>query len=149
MSDDNANPARVAIVTGAAQGIGEAIALRFARDGFNLTLVDLPEKQEQLDAVVKAVEALGRRATAVFGDASLEADVVKYVEKTVQQFGGVDVMVANAGIFSYKPILELSVEEFDNVMGVNARSLMLAIKHAGRQMVKQGRGGRIIGKKPE
>ncbi len=58
-------------------------------------------------------------------------------------------MVANAGIFSYKPILELSVEEFDNVMGVNARSLMLAIKHAGRQMVKQGRGGRIIGKKPE
>lgn len=57
-------------------------------------------------------------------------------------------MVANAGIFSYKSILELSVEEYDNVMAVNARSVMLAIKHAGRQMVKQGQGGRIIGMPP-
>ncbi|KAH9857615.1 NAD-P-binding protein [Lenzites betulinus] len=136
--------ARVAIVTGGAQGIGEAIALRFAHDGLDVAVMDLPQKHDQLEEVVKVIEAKGRRALAVVGDVSLEADVAGMVDTTVQKLGRIDVMVANAGTFNNKPILELNVEEFDNVMFVNARSVMLAIKHAGQQMVKQGQGGRII-----
>ncbi|KAI0655504.1 NAD-P-binding protein [Cubamyces menziesii] len=145
MSDTQVHPvSRVAVVTGAAQGIGEAIALRLADDGFDIVIADLPGKRGQVEAVVRAIEAKGRRALGVFGDVSLEADVVSLVEKTVQEFGGLDVMVANAGIYRPTPILDLTVEEYDSMMAVNARGVMLALKHAGRQMVEQGRGGRIL-----
>ena len=87
-----ASSPRVAIVTGAAQGIGEAIALRLADDGFNVAVFGTPRNPERLDAVVKAIEEKGRRAIAVTGDASLEADIVALVDRTVQEFGGVDVV---------------------------------------------------------
>ncbi|KAI8999042.1 NAD-P-binding protein [Trametes punicea] len=145
MSNSRPLLSRVAIVTGAAQGIGEGVALRLAEDGFDVTVVDLPAKREQVEAVVRSIQSTGRRALRIVGDMSLEIDVVSMVDKTVQDLGGLDVMVANAGICRPGSILDLTVEEFDEMMTVNARSVMLAIKHAGRQMVKQGRGGRIIG----
>ena len=93
MSDTQVHPvSRVAVVTGAAQGIGEAIALRLADDGFDIVIADLPGKRGQVEAVVRAIEAKGRRALGVFGDVSLEADVVSLVEKTVQELGGLDVV---------------------------------------------------------
>ncbi|KAI0329866.1 NAD-P-binding protein [Cubamyces sp. BRFM 1775] len=143
-STEAPQPSRVAIVTGAAQGLGEAIALRLADGGFDIAIADLPVKRDQVEAVVRAIEAKGRRALGVYGDVSCEADVVALVERTVQELGGLDVMVANAGIYRSTPILELTVEEYDTMMAVNARGVMLALKHAGRQMVKQGRGGRIL-----
>ena len=83
---------RVAIVTGAAQGIGEAIALRLADDGIDVVVNDLPRKNDQLDAVVKAIQAKGRRAAAVAGDATVEADVVALVDAAVKEFGGLDIV---------------------------------------------------------
>ncbi|KAI0350202.1 NAD-P-binding protein [Trametes cingulata] len=144
MADPRPLRSRIAIVTGASQGIGEGIALRLAEDGYDVTVADLPQKREQIEAVVKAIEAKGRRAVPVVADVSLEEDVQGMVQKTVEDLGGLDLMVANAGIFKSTPILELSVEEYDKMMAVNARGVMLAIKHAGKQMVKQGQGGRII-----
>ncbi|KAH9890624.1 NAD-P-binding protein [Cubamyces lactineus] len=145
MSNTHPDPAsRAAVVTGAAQGIGETIALRLADDGFDVVIFDLPGKRGEVEAVVRAIETKGRRALGVFGDVSLEADVVSLVEWTVQEFGGLDVMVANAGIYRSTPILDLKVEEYDSIMAVDTRGVILALKHAGRQMVEQGRGGRIL-----
>ncbi|KAI0765294.1 NAD(P)-binding protein [Fomes fomentarius] len=136
---------RVAIVTGAGQGIGEAVALRLAEDGYNIAVNDIHSSAEKIMAVVNDIQAKGRKAIAVPGDVSVESDVVQIVEKTVQELGGVDVMVANAGIIRLQSILEITVEDWDQVMSVNARGVMLCYKHAARQMVKQGRGGRLIG----
>ncbi|KAL7283027.1 hypothetical protein ACG7TL_002451 [Trametes sanguinea] len=144
MSNAGATQVRVAVVTGAAQGIGEAVALRLADDGFDVAIFDLPAKRAQVDTVVQTIQGKGRRAISVLGDASLEADVKALVDQAVQQLGGLDVMVANAGVIHIKVILDMEVEEYDHIMAVNARSVMLAIKHAGRHMVKQGKGGRII-----
>ena len=85
------NP-RIAIITGAAQGIGEAIVLRLADDGIDVVLNDLPIKNDALDGVVKAVQAKGRRAIAVLGDATIEADVIALVDKAMEEFGGLDIV---------------------------------------------------------
>lgn len=83
---------RVAIVTGAAQGIGRAIALRLARDGLNVIVNDLPSQQKQLEELVTAIEATQQKAAIVVGDISCEADVQKLTDIAIAEFGGVDVV---------------------------------------------------------
>ncbi|KAI8999039.1 NAD-P-binding protein [Trametes punicea] len=135
---------RVALVTGAAQGIGEAIALRLAEDGLDVAVVDLPHKRDELEAIAGVIREKGRRSLTLYGDVSLEADVEAMVKKTTDELGSLDVMVANAGILKRAPIVELTVESWEAIIAVNARGVMLAIKHAARQMITQGGGGRII-----
>ncbi|OBZ77545.1 Diacetyl reductase [(S)-acetoin forming] [Grifola frondosa] len=113
--------------------------------GADIAVNDIPSKGDQIASVVKAIEAKGRRAIAVPGDISSEADVIAVIEKVVDDLGGLDVMVANAGILAVRPLVDMSVDEWDRVMAINARGVMLSYKHAARQMIKQGRGGRIIG----
>jgi len=136
---------RVAIVTGAAQGIGRAISLRLAQDGCDVVVNDLPSKAKELDALVLEIVAKNRRSLAVVGDASSEKDVQNLVGMTITQLGGLDVMVANAGIARNSPLTSTSVEEWDFIQTVNVRSTFLCYKAAAVQMIKQGRGGRIIG----
>ncbi|KAI0694148.1 NAD-P-binding protein [Cerioporus squamosus] len=138
-------PPRIAIVTGAAQGLGEAIALRLADDGLDVAVLDLPSKRGQLEAVANAINAKGRRSLVVIGDIAVDEDVAALVEKTAEELGGLDVMVANAGVFGMTPFVDLTVEEFDRILRVNVRGTMLCFQHAARQMIKQGRGGRIMG----
>ncbi|KAI0747633.1 short chain oxidoreductase [Daedaleopsis nitida] len=143
---NNGQPAtRVAIITGAAQGIGETIALKLADDGIDLALFDLPQKRDQLDGVAKAVQAKGRRSVVIVGDVTVEADVVALVDKTVRALGSVDIMIANAGLFWQKLLLDETLEDWEKMFSVNVRGVMLCYKYAGLQMVKQGRGGRIVG----
>jgi acetoin reductase-like protein len=135
---------KVALVTGAARGIGRAIALRLAEDGFDVAVNDIPGTSE-LDGLVQEIQSKGRRSLSVPADISLEADVERIIQKVVQDLGSLDVMVANAGIIVYESFQSITVESFDRVMAVNARGTMLCYKHAGKQMIAQGRGGRIIG----
>ncbi|KAG8701411.1 hypothetical protein FRC11_012193, partial [Ceratobasidium sp. 423] len=138
--------ARVAIVTGAAQGIGRAIALQLARDGVDVAVNDIPDKGAELAQLVKEIEQMGRKAIPIPADVSKESEVQAIVQKTVKEFGGLDIMVANAGIIlGLTPILEITDEDFDRVMNVNCKGTLYCYRAAAVQMIKQGRGGRIIG----
>ncbi|KAI0049345.1 acetoin reductase family protein [Auriscalpium vulgare] len=135
----------VALVTGAGQGIGRAIALRLAADGYDIAVNDIPANKESVSKVVEEVKSTGRRAYAAYADVSKDAEVAALVDEVVGALGSVDVAVANAGISILKPIFDLTVDEFDRVQSVNLRGTFLTYKYAAKQMVKQGRGGRIIG----
>jgi len=136
---------RVALVTGAGQGIGRAIALRLASDGLDVAVNDITSNAGALNELVKELRELGRRAIPLLADVSVEEEVKTMVEKTVEELGSLDVMIANAGIAHVSTVVETSVEAWERVFAVNVRGTMLCYKYAAAQMIKQGRGGRIIG----
>ncbi|KAJ6560035.1 NAD-binding protein [Mycena capillaripes] len=135
----------IALVTGAGQGIGKAIALRLASDGLDVAVNDIPSNAENLAKVVDEIKAKGRTASAHIADVSVEEEVKNMIEEVVGTHGGLDVMVANAGVCKWASIPDTTVEEWDRVMAINGRGTFLCYKYAGMQMVSQGRGGRIIG----
>ncbi|KAF7377434.1 NAD-binding protein [Mycena sanguinolenta] len=148
-------PKGIALVTGAAQGIGRSVALRLAEDGFDVAINDIPDKSAELDTLVEEIQQKQRKSSKHLADVSQEESVKEMVAEVVKAHGGLDVMVANAGIAGpYRtPLVEctpplhqsISAEQWDKVMAVNARGTFLCYKHAGLQMIAQGRGGRIIG----
>jgi meso-butanediol dehydrogenase / (S,S)-butanediol dehydrogenase / diacetyl reductase len=136
---------RSAVVTGAARGIGRAIALRLARDGLDITVNDLPAAQAELDGLVEDIEALARRGVAAVGDVGVEADVDGLVRTHVEVHGGLDGMVANAGLAVTAPLLDTTAEQWETTMRVNVGGVFHCYRAAARQMIVQGRGGRLIG----
>ncbi|KZV67621.1 NAD(P)-binding protein [Peniophora sp. CONT] len=139
----NPSSNRVAIVTGAASGIGRSIALRLARDGHDVAVTDLPGST--VPDVVKEIEALGRKSKAFYADVTKEAEVKKLVDDAAGELGSVDIMVANAGIYGAGTVLDTNLDAFEKIMHINATGVFLCYKYAGLKMVEQGRGGRIIG----
>ena len=122
----DSKPPRVALVTGAAQGLGEGIARRFADDGLDVALADLPTKREQLEAVAQAVRASGRRALVLVGDVTQEAAVARAFDAAKAAFGRVDVVFNNAGVALVGEIegtpVDLARRVFDvNFLGRGAR----------------------------
>ncbi|KAJ6551753.1 hypothetical protein B0H19DRAFT_1158772 [Mycena capillaripes] len=134
-----------ALVTGAAQGIGRAIALRLADGGFDVVVNDIADKSEALAKVVNEIIAKGRAGSAHAADVAVEDEVRGMVDRVVSVYGRLDVMVANAGVSSFTPIFEMTSDKWDRTMNINARGVFLCYKYAGIQMIKQGHGGRIIG----
>ncbi|KAJ7099859.1 hypothetical protein C8R43DRAFT_1141387 [Mycena crocata] len=134
-----------ALVTGAAQGIGRAIALRLAADGFDVALNDIGSKTAQLDAVKAEIIAKGRRSAIFCADVSVDTEVRDMVAGTVEALGALDVMVSNAGICKARSLLDVDVAEWDLTFAINVRGMFLCYKYAAKQMILQGRGGRIIG----
>ncbi|KAF8194766.1 acetoin reductase family protein [Mycena galopus ATCC 62051] len=135
----------IAFVTGAAQGIGKAVALRLADDGFDVAVNDLPTSADSLLELVEEIKGKGRASSPHLADISVDEEVESMFAEVVRIHGGLDVMVANAGIVRWSTLSNISVEEFDRIMAVNCRGTFLCYKHAGKQMIEQGRGGRIIG----
>jgi len=135
----------VAHITGAARGIGKAIALRLAADGHDIAVSDLPAMTEELEKTRAEIEASGVRAVALTGDVTDPESVRRIIEQTAEQLGSLDVMVANAGIAQTKALLDVTPDEYDLVHRVNGKGLFLCYTEAARQMIKQGRGGKIIG----
>ncbi|KAJ7450220.1 NAD-binding protein [Mycena latifolia] len=134
-----------AVVTGAAQGIGRAIALRLTADGFDVVVNDIAGKSAELQGVREEIEHLGRKADCFLADVTVKTEVRTMLAEIVAEFGGVDVMVANAGICTGSAFLDVSIGDWDRTMSVNVRGVFLCYRYAARQMVAQGRGGRIIG----
>ncbi|KAK0218615.1 hypothetical protein EDD85DRAFT_353344 [Armillaria nabsnona] len=137
----------VAVVTGAGQGIGKAIALRLADDGFDIAVNDiaLDAKINKLRDVQAEIIEKGRQCGVFPGDVSNEEDVKSIVEGVVNTLGGLDVMVANAGVCPTASVLDYTVEQWDRAFAINTRGAFLCYQYAAKQMIKQGRGGRIIG----
>jgi NAD(P)-dependent dehydrogenase (short-subunit alcohol dehydrogenase family) len=130
---------KVALVTGAAQGIGLACARVLAAEGASVVLADLNE-----DAGRQAAQALGGNTAFQRCDVSSKRSVDAAVAFAVQQYQGLDILVANAGIVHAAEFLDLEEADFDRVLGVNLKGVFLAGQAAGRHMVKQGRGGAIV-----
>ena len=144
MAEGNGS-ARAALVTGACRGIGKSIALRLARDGLDVAVNDIEANKSELESVAEEIRGAGRRSAAVTADVSVADEVEAMVGRVADELGSLDVMVANAGIAQVAPILELTPEDFDNVMAVNGRGVFLCYQAAARQMIRQGTGGKIIG----
>jgi glucose 1-dehydrogenase len=134
---------RVAIVTGSATGIGQAIALTFAMEGAAV-VVDYVGKPGAADDTLNKIKAAGGRSVAVEADVSDPVQVQKLIDKTVAAFGRLDILVNNAGIESKRPFVEYPFELWQKIIAVDLTGPWLCAQAAARQMVKQGQGGRII-----
>ncbi len=132
---------KVALVTGAARGIGQAIALKMAADGADLALCDL--KAEWLEETAGKVKALGRRAECYSVDVSSAAGVDVTVKQIEKDFGKIDILVNNAGITKDGLIMRMSEADWDAVLNVNLKGVFLFTKAAMRGMMKQ-RSGSIV-----
>jgi len=132
---------RTAIVTGAGQGIGRAIALGFAREGASIVIADVNE--ESASAVKNEIEAGGGRAMAIRTDVSNENSVQAMAKESLAEFGRVDILVNNAGIFPTSSVEEMSEEDWDRVIGTNLVGAFLCAKAVVPKFLEQG-SGRII-----
>ncbi len=135
---------KVALVTGAGQGIGRGIALKLASDGFAVAVADLDFQAEKAAGVVKEIEALGRKAFFVSADVSKKADIDAAVAATLENLGGFDVIVNNAGIAQVKPVLEITEEELNKIFQINVNSVVFGIQAAAASFIERGVKGRII-----
>ncbi|SHE58136.1 3-oxoacyl-[acyl-carrier-protein] reductase [Thermoanaerobacter uzonensis DSM 18761] len=133
---------KTAFITGGSRGIGRAIALRLAKDGFNI-VVNYSKSDKSAEEVVKEAKEYGVEAMAVKCDVSKYDEVEKAIDKIVEEFGSIDVVVNNAGITKDNLILRMDENEWDQVIDVNLKGTFNVIKFASKYMIKK-RQGKII-----
>ena len=133
---------KVAFVTGAASGIGRAAALAFAREGASVVVSDVSE--QNVRGTARMIEELGGRALAVGCDVTRTEDIKAALDKTVDEFGRLDVAFNNAGVENeVKPMADVTEEEWDRILAVNLRGVFLCMKYEVPLMLEQG-GGAIV-----
>jgi glucose 1-dehydrogenase len=137
---------QVAIITGAASGIGRAIAITFAREGAKVVAADIQEHsrlETETPRTVEAIRAAGDEALFVATDVTQREQVEALVDETLRQYGRVNILVNNAGIFIRHAITDVSDEEWERVINLNLRGYFYACRRVIPEMLKQG-GGKII-----
>jgi len=134
---------KVAIVTGGDSGIGRAICIELAKEGAAVT-INFRHNEQAANEVKQQIEGAGGKALVVQGDVSSVADLQTLVDRTVETFGRLDVMVNNAGMETRTSTLDSTEQDFDSVIGVNLKGPFFGTQFAAKQMIKQGGGGRII-----
>ena len=132
---------KVAIVTGGGTGIGRGIALEFAKAGADVVVAS--RRLSVLEKVSEEVTALGKRSLAVQTDISRKTDVDNLVQRVMDEFGGIDILVNNAVNFTIAPLLKLSEDDWDKIMDVNIKGYYLCSQAVGRGMVERKRGNII------
>jgi D-sorbitol dehydrogenase (acceptor) len=128
---------KVALVTGGARGIGAAIVDRYVAEGARVAVADLAGAEE-------TAARHGANGFAVSLDVTKTASIEAAVESVVQRWGGIDILVSNAGVFDLAPIVEVTEASFDKVFAVNVRGLFFTLQAVAKRMIARGRGGKII-----
>src|ERR1044071_582440 len=135
---------KVALVTGAASGIGKAIALRFAQEGAHVVVNSHPGGKHGSDEVMPEILKHDPAAIAIAANVDNRSEVELMIRHVVKQFGRLDIVVNNAGIEIKHPFLDITDDEWNKVLSVNLYGSFLVSQVAARQMVRQGAGGKII-----
>jgi glucose 1-dehydrogenase len=134
---------KVAIVTGGNSGIGKAVVLALAEKGASV-VIDYVADEQATEELEQKIAGLGEKAVGVEADVSKVEDLQRMIDTAVSSFGRLDVMVNNAGIETRSSVLETTEAQFDKVMAINLKSAFFGTQLAAKQMITQGRGGRII-----
>ena len=129
---------KVAVVTGASAGIGQAVARRFLEEGADLVVV--ARRGERLEALAEDARQAGRRCAVITGDVREEATARQTVEQALDELGKIDILVNNAGIGIYGNLVETSADDFDQMMDTNMRSTFLFTRHTAPSMIERGSG---------
>lgn len=131
---------KVAILTGAASGIGEAVAKRYLDEGAKVVVVDVKDEGE----LAQRFSATADRVLALRADVTKRDDIRRIVGATVERFGGIDILFNNAALFDMRPILDESWDVYDRLYAVNVKGMFFLMQAVALRMVEQGRGGKII-----
>lgn len=144
---------KVALVTGAAGGIGQAMILRLAQEGAHIVAVDIDIGFA--DETAKTVTGLGRKITTMSVDVTKRADIDRMIQHTVETMGRLDIFMNNAGVIRIQEIQDITEDDWDFVCNVNLKGAFFVMQAAARQMIQQDSGGKIVntasisGKQPE
>jgi 3-oxoacyl-[acyl-carrier protein] reductase len=134
---------KIVLVTGAQQGIGRAVALRFAQEGADVALNFLDDKASA-ESIATQIEAMGQRCAMVQANVAKSADIREMVATVENELGPIDVLVNNAGIFPRAPFLELAEDEWDAVLTTNLKGSFICAQEVARRMVEAQRPGVVI-----
>ena len=134
---------KVAIVTGAATGIGSAIAARFARAGAGI-VIDYKDRPGDAEQVADAVRRAGAQCELVRADVSQERGANELIGAAIERFDALDILVNNAGIEASHPVIEMPLDVWENILRVNLTGTFLCARAAARAMIRRGEGGRIV-----
>ena len=132
---------KIAIVTGAAQGIGEGIALMFADEGAKVVVVDI--NQEKASQTSQSIQAKGGDSIAFQADVSNRAEVAEVVAKTVDKYGKIDILVNNAGAAAFQPFMDITDKDWDKILDTNAKGVFIFTQEVAKVMMEQ-KSGKII-----